>query len=215
MSATTSPRSCFGAGRRALGALLVAATLLVACGQSSSRFVVDKTEKVYLKVPRDWLDRPYSLGDADPLEQLTSEVTMKWRSSAAPTGDAGLDVPLMTTAVYEVSGSLNQKMSASLARIAGSPVPFDPVLPSDDTQKGQVEVLDYAPLGFKGLNGTRAVFRVRDNATSDWKAVYSVSTAFNLATFRLYILRVSCSAACYETNKATISSVASSWLVKP
>lgn len=202
-------------GRR-LGCIVVAcAALLGACGDSSSRFVVSKADRTYLKVPRDWTDRPYADAEADPLEQITSEVTMLWRSSAAPDGDAGVDVPLMTTAVYEVSGQLNQKMSASLARIAGSPVPFDPVLPSDDTQKAQVEVLDYAPLGFKGLNGTRAVFRVRDDANSDWKAVYSVSTAFNLSTFRLYLLRVSCSAACYEANKDTISSVASSWLVKP
>ena len=136
-------------------------------------------------------------------------------SAAAPAGDAGVDVPLMTTSVYEVSGQLNQKMSASLARIAGSPVPFDPVLPADDTQKGQVEVLDYAPLGFKGLNGTRTVFRVRDDANSEWKAVYSVSSAFSLSTFRLYLLRISCSAACFEKNKDAISSVASSWLVKP
>lgn len=203
------------AGRRMVGMLLAASTLLAACGQSSSRFVVDKAEKVYLKVPRSWLDRPYAEGDADPLEEITAEVTMKWRSSAGPTGDAGVDVPLLTTSVYEVSGQLNQKMSASLARIAGSPVPFDPVLPADDTQKGQVEVLDYAPLGFKGINGTRAVFRVRDDANSDWKAVYSVSSAFSLSKFRLYLLRVSCSPACFEKYKDAISSVASSWLVKP
>ena len=66
-----------------------------------------------------------------------------------------------------------------------------------------------------GINGTRAVFRVRDDANSDWKAVYSVSSAFSLSTFRLYLLRISCSAACFEKNKDTISSVASSWLVKP
>lgn len=202
-------------GRRLFAAVLICAGLIAACGDSTSRFVVSKADRTYLKVPRDWADRPYADADADPLEQITSEVTLKWRSAAAPKGDAGVDVPLMTTSVYEVSGQLNQKMSASLARIAGSPVPFDPVLPSDDTQKAQVEVLDYAPLGFKGLNGTRAVFRVRDDATSDWKAVYSVSTAFNLSTFRLYLLRISCSPACYEKNKDAISSVASSWLVKP
>jgi hypothetical protein len=202
-------------GRRALAVLLACAALLAACGNSTSRFIANKTEKVYLKVPRAWVDRPYGDTEADALEEITSDVTMLWRSAAAPEGDAGVDAPLMTTAIYEVSGQLNQKMSASLARIAGSPVPFDPVLPTDDTQKGQVEVLDYAPLDFKGMNGTRAVFRVRDDATSDWKAVYSVSTAFNLSTFRLYILRVSCSADCFEKNKDAISSVASSWLVKP
>lgn len=194
---------------------LAAASVLAACGDSSHRFVANRAEHVYLKLPRDWADRPYDEGSPDQLEQITSEVTLVWRSAAAPSGTAGDDAPLLTTAVYEVSGQLNQKMSASLARVAASPLGFDPVLPGDDTQSGQVEVLDYNPLGFDGLNGTRTVFRSRDDANADWNAVYDMSTAFDLSTFRLYVLIVGCSPECYEANKDAITSTANSWLVKP
>ena len=200
---------------RFVAAALAVAALLAACGDNSHRFVVNRDEKVYLKLPRDWADRPYDESAPDALEQITSEVTVMWRSAAAPQGSAGDDVPLLTTAVYEVSGQLNQRMSASLARVAASPLGFDPVLPGDDTQKGQVEVLDYSPLGFDGLNGTRTVFRTRNDANSDWNAVYDMSTAFDLGTFRLYVLVVGCNPDCYEANKKAITSAASSWLVKP
>lgn len=193
----------------------VAISVLAACGDSSHRFVANRAEHVYLKLPRDWADRPYEADAPDQLEQITSEVTLVWRSAAAPTGVAGDDAPLLTTAVYEVSGQLNQKMSASLARVAASPLGFDPVLPGDDTQTAQVEVLDYNPLGFDGLNGTRTVFRARDDANADWNAVYDMSTAFDLSTFRLYVLIVGCSPECYEANKDAITSTANSWLVKP
>lgn len=200
---------------RLVAAALAVSGLLTACGDGSHRFVANRDEKVYLKLPRDWADRPYEESAPDPLEQITNEVTMVWRSAAAPGGSAGDDAPLLTTAVYEVSGQLNQKMSASLARVAASPLGFDPVLPGDDTQSGQVEVLDYNPLGFDGLNGTRTVFRTRDDANADWNAVYDMSTAFDLSTFRLYVLLVGCNPECYETNKDAITSTANSWLVKP
>jgi hypothetical protein len=105
-------------------------------------------------------------------------------------------------------------MSASLARLAASPTGFDPVLPSDDNESAQVEVLTYEPLGFEGINGTRIVFRVRDTGTDPWRAVYDVSAAYDSKKFRLYVLQVGCSAACYELNKSTISAIADSWLVK-
>jgi hypothetical protein len=200
---------------RLVAAAVALAGMLPACGDSSHRFVVNRDEKVYLKLPSDWADRPYADADPDPLEQITSEVTLVWRSAAAPAGSAGDTAPLLTTAVYEVSGQLNQKMSASLARVAASPLGFDPVLPGDDTQTAQVEVLDYNPLGFDGLNGTRTLFRARDDANSDWNAVYDMSTAFDLSTFRLYVLIVGCSPDCYEANKGAITSAANSWLVKP
>ncbi len=200
---------------RLVAAVLAGSVTLAACGDGSHRFVANRAEQVFLKLPRDWADRPYDDAAPDPLEQVTSEVTMLWRSAAAPDGQAGDTAPLLTTAVYEVSGQLNQKMSASLARVAASPLGFDPVLPGDDTQGGKVEVLDYQPLRFDGMNGTRTVFRARDDANSDWNAVYDMSTAFDLSTFRLYVLLVGCSPDCYEANKGAITSAANSWLVKP
>jgi len=199
-------------------AVLIAclATLLPACGPSSHRYIANKAEKVYAKVPSDWDDYAFDESDPDRLEQITSQATVVWRTAAAPSGGtAGVETPLMFMAAYELSGELNQQMSASLARVAGSPVGFDPVLPQDDTQRERTEVLSYAPLDFADMNGTRAVFRTRDDAQSEWSNVYDISTAYDSSAFRLYVLQVGCNAACYESNQAAIDKVASSWLVKP
>ena len=202
-----------------LAVVIGAALALAACGESSNRYLANSTEKVFLKVPRDWNEIKFSDTDDDRLEGLTSQATVVWRAGSTPAPDptpdtVGSESPLAFTAVYELSGQLNQQMSASLARLAASPTGFDPVLPSDDSQSALVEVLDYQPLGFEGINGSRIVFRLRDSDTDAWKAVYDVSAAYDSKRFRLYVLQVGCSSSCYELNKSTISAIADSWLVK-
>lgn len=199
--------------------LIGCALIVSACGESAHRYIANTDEKVYMKVPRDWNELEFTKSDPDRLEGLTSQATVVWRAGSTPVPDPEPDQvsseePLAFTAVYELSGQLNQQMSASLARLAASPTGFDPVLPSDDNESAQVEVLTYEPLGFEGINGTRIVFRVRDTGTDPWRAVYDVSAAYDSKKFRLYVLQVGCSAACYELNKSTISAIADSWLVK-
>jgi len=199
-----------------LAGLLVLAS---ACGESSHRYIANTTEKIFMRVPRDWNDLTFTSADPDRLEGMTSQATVVWRAATTPAADPKPDQvssedPLAFTAVYELSGQLNQQMSASLARLAASPTGFDPVLPSDDTESAQVEVLDYQPLGFEGINGSRIVFRMRDSASDPWKAIYDVSAAYDSKAFRLYVLQVGCSTTCYEQNKSTISAIADSWLVK-
>ncbi|NDE58759.1 MAG: hypothetical protein EB010_04970 [Acidimicrobiia bacterium] len=203
---------------RRLIASFVAIVVVVGCGSSSHRYVANKNEKIYVKVPREWQDYTFDETDPDRLEQITSQATVVWRTAAAPYDDSGTpgqDRPLMYMAVYELSGELNQQMSASLARVAGSPIGFDPVLPQDETQSDRVEVLAYAPLDFEDMSGTRAVFRSRDDAMSDWTNVYSLSTAYDSSAFRLYVLQIGCNVECFESNETAISTVANSWLVKP
>ncbi|NDE79864.1 MAG: hypothetical protein EB037_02940 [Actinobacteria bacterium] len=65
------------------------------------------------------------------------------------------------------------------------------------------------------MSGTRAVFRSRDDAMSDWTNVYSLSTAYDSSAFRLYVLQIGCNVECFESNETAISTVANSWLVKP
>ena len=197
-------------------AVAVVVGALAGCGSTSHRYIANTSERVYAKVPRDWEQLDFDESDPDRLEQITSQATVVWRSAAAPTaGEAGVEAPLVFIAVYELSGELNQQMSASLARVAGSPVGFDPVLPQDDTQRARTEVLSYQPLDFDNMNGTRAVFRTRDDAQSEWRSVYDISTAYDSGSFRLYVLQVGCNVACYESNQAAIDKVASSFLVKP
>lgn len=206
----------------AFGVALAVATSvsLTACGESSSRYVANKSERVYLKIPRDWLDVPFSEDDIDRLEAQTSSVTLLWRAAASsdpgaePTG-ADADFPLVFTAVYELDGQLNQKMSASLARIAASPTGFDPLIPDDQSQSDLVEVLDYNPLDFPDMSGTRVVFRSRASTGEDYSFVYDVSSAYDSQNFRLYVLQIGCNVQCYENNNEAITKVADSWLVKP
>jgi len=190
------------------------------CGDSSHRYVANKAEKVYLKVPRDWREVSFADTDIDRLEAKTSSASLVWRAAASadpgaePSG-ADADFPLVFTAVYELNGELNQNMSASLARVAASPTGFDPLLPDGSAQGDLVEVLDYRPLDFDDMNGTRIVFRSRTTAEDDYAFVYDLSAAYDSSTFRLYVLQVGCNVECYENNQEAISDVAGSWLVKP
>lgn len=200
--------------------LIAASSLIVSCGQPSQRYLANKTERVYLKVPRDWNDVTFTNDDTDRLEAKTSQATLLWRVAAsadpeATPASADADFPLLFMAVYQLDGELNQNMSASLARVAGSPTGFDPVLPSDSSESALVEVLDYGPLSFNDMNGTRVVFRSRTSSTTDYQLVYDLSTAYDSHNFRLYVMQVGCSIECYEDNSETISTVADSWLVNP
>lgn len=203
-----------------IGAALVALSLVTSCGDSSHRYIANKAERVYLKVPRDWHEVSFSETDADRLEAKTSQATLVWRSAAStdpnatPTS-ADADYPLVFAAVYQLDGELNQNMSASLARVAASPTGFDPVLPKDSSQSALVEVVSYAPLAFDNMNGTRVVFRSRATADTDYQLVYDMSAAYDSHNFRLYVLQIGCSTSCYDDNQAAITSVANSWLVNP
>ena len=204
--------------RVAFGALTTLS--LAACGSAENRFLANKSEKVYLKVPRDWTVVDYDESDSDPLQEATSQITLVWRSGAstdpaAEPGSVDEGEPFAFTAVYELSGELNQRMSASLARVAASPLGFDPLLPQEDSQGDLVEVLSYEPLGFDGINGSRVIFRSRETADADWSTTYDISAAYDSKQFRLYVLQVGCSASCYSENEDAIGRVAGSWLVKP
>lgn len=205
--------------RTAIAVALVGALSLTACGESSYRFLADTDEKVYFKAPRDWVEIDFADSEPDRIEQLSSQLTLVWRAAvttepAASISTVNANAPLAFAAVYELSGQLNQQMSASLARVAASPVGFDPVLPSEDGQSDKVEVLSYQPLDFPGLNGSRIVFRVRNDPDTNWTAVYDLSAAYDSQKFRLYVLQVGCSTTCYDLNERAISTVAGSWLVK-
>ena len=216
----STPRKTTTRARVCVGATLAAITLVTSCGDASHRYIANKAEHVYLKVPRNWNEVAFSETDADRLEAKTSQATLVWRSAAStdpnatPTS-ADADYPLVFTAVYQLDGELNQNMSASLARVAASPTGFDPVLPKDSSQSSLVEVVSYTPLDFDNMNGTRVVFRSRATADTDYQLVYDMSAAYDSHNFRLYVLQIGCNTACYDNNQAAITSVANSWLVNP
>lgn len=222
LSFPSSPRTPRNSSRLGFAASVATSVGLLlglgGCGDASHRYIANKDENVYLKVPAAWNDLSFDDADSDRLEDLTSQVTLVWRAGATPDPRGTPDSvdpasPLAFVAVYEVDGQLNQQMSASLARLAASPLGFDPVIPGDDAQQSLVEVLDYMPLDFEDMSGTRVIFRYREDSTAEWSEIYDVSSAYDSSRFRLYVLQVGCDTACFESNQDAIKKVADSWLV--
>ena len=191
--------------------------MLAACGPSGSRYLSAKDEEVYLKVQRDWRDVE-APDSADALLQMTAEAAIVTKrvvspEEAADVTELSLDEPVATMAVYEISGTLNQRMSTQLARVAGSGLSFDPALPSDEYQ-GLTEVLEYDPDPSLGERpGSRVVYRLRTSAETDWTATFDMTTYFDPVAQRLYVLEIGCSTACFEASQEDIARVARSWEV--
>ncbi len=204
-------------GRR-WGSVLAALLVLASCGSSGSRYLANRDEKVYLRVPRSWHDILLSDAVQDPLVQSTSDAKIISKSVVSPQKDAveqnDLDgeSPFATMTVYETTGVFNQQLSASLARKAGL-VSFDPMLPTED-KDGLSEVIDFDPSPDNAdVSGSRVVYRVRSDTNSDWLLTVNLSTYFDPSQSRLYALEVICSPDCYEQSAGEIDKIVNSWRI--
>ena len=205
-------------GRRwglAVGAVLA----LTACGSSGHRYLANRDEEVYLRVPTSWHDVLLSDSVQDPLLQATSDAKVISKSVVSPQKDAveqkDLDgaSPIATMTVYETTGVFNQQLSASLARKAAGLVSFDPMLPTSESE-GLSEVLDFDPNPTNAnVSGSRVVYRVRSDKTSDWVLTINLSTYFDPSESRLYALEVTCSPSCYEKSAGEIDRIVNSWRI--
>jgi hypothetical protein len=205
-------------GRR-WGSVVATLFVLAACGPSSSRYLANRDEKVYLRVPNSWHDVKLSDSMQDRVEQATSDAKVISKAVVSPQEgaveqkDLDFESPFATMTVYEVSGVFNQRLSASLARGIAGIVAYDPLLPGDDNE-GLSEVLDFdpAPTNAK-VSGSHVVFRARATSTDDWQVTDNLSTYFDPKTSRLYALEVLCSTACYEKSAAEIEKIVNSWRI--
>jgi hypothetical protein len=200
---------------------LVVATIFVltACGPSSSRYLANRDEKVYLRVPNSWHDVKLSDAIQDPVERATSDAKVISKSVVSPQegaveqNDLDFKSPFATMTVYEVTGAFNQQLSASLARGVAAIVAYDPLLPGDENE-GLSEVLDFDPNPTNAkVSGSRVVFRARTSATGDWQVTDNLSTYFDPASSRLYALEVICSPSCYEQAAGEIDKIVNSWRI--
>jgi hypothetical protein len=205
-------------GRR-WGSAVVAVLILTACGPSSNRYLANRDEKVYLRVPSSWHDVQLSDSIKDPVLQATSDAKVLSKAVVSPQEDAAEQTdldgesPIATMTVYETTGAFNQQLSASLARRVVGLVSFDPLLPSADDE-GLSEVLDFDPNPTNAkVNGSRVVYRVRSDKTSDWLLTINLSTFFDESESRLYALEVICSPTCYETSAGEIDKIVNSWRI--
>lgn len=206
-------------GGRWGSAVAAALMLMTACGSSSSRYLANRDEKVYLRVPNSWHDVKLSESVLDPLMQATSDAKVLSKSVVTPQvgakEQADLDgqMPFATMTVYETTGAFNQQLSASLARRAVGLVSFDPLLPGDDDD-GLSEVLDFDPKPTNAkVSGSRVVYRVRSAKTDDWALTVNLSTFFNPSEQRLYALEVICSPDCYDKDAGEIDKIVNSWRI--
>lgn len=199
-------------------AIAVSLSAVAACGPSGSRYLADRDEQVYLRVPRDW--REVDTSDAtDPLLQQTADAAVVSKHVVSPDDGAGEvseltgEEPVATMTVYEISGTLNQRMSTQLARVAGSGLPFDPALPTAEYE-GLTEVLRYEPDPSGGeRSGSRVVYRARPSTDSEWTYTSDMTTYFDPVAQRLYVLQIGCTAACFDAAAEEIDRVAGSWEV--
>lgn len=205
-------------GRR-WGWPVAALMVLTACGSSGHRFLANRDEKVYLRVPSSWHDVKLSDSVKDPLTQATSDAKVISKSIITPQAgvieqkDLDGQEPFATMTIYETTGAFNQQMSASLARRAVGLVSYDPLLPSTEDE-GLSEVLDFdgKPTNAK-IAGSRVVYRMRSDKTKDWLLTVNLSTFFDPSASRLYALEVICSPTCYEKSAADINKIVNSWRI--
>ncbi|MEY2583294.1 MAG: hypothetical protein QOE09_3143 [Ilumatobacteraceae bacterium] len=205
-------------GRR-LGSAVAALLVLTACGPSGHRYLANREEKVYLRVPTSWHDIRLSATIQDPLLQATSDAKIISKTVVSPQKDAleqkdlSGDTPFATMTVYETTGAFNQQLSASLARRAVGLVPYDPLLPGTGNE-GLSEVLDFDPNPHNAtITGSRVVFRARNDTTSDWVLTVNLSTYFDPSSSRLYALEVICNPACYTKDSGEINTIVNSWRI--
>ncbi len=209
--------------RTAVGSIVVVLAL-VGCGQGKTRVVSDAAEKTFFQVPRSWTSFTMPTGVADRLQPLYQEdVSTVWDvvfdSAAEPDPGraallddldvAELDQPVGRAMVYEVTGSFAQRLSLSSAR--ESVIGADPLFIGDDLAD-LWEIVDYEPAKGDRLEGSRVVFNFRRSVNEPWQT-YDVTTLFDQSASRMYVLRVACSAKCFDANKNRIFDVTTSWTV--
>ena len=207
-------------GRR-LGSVVATLFILTACGPSSSRYLANRDEKVYLRVPNSWHDVQLSDAVLDHFTQVTSEAKVISKSVVSPQDGAVSQVdldgqsPIATMTVYETgAGVFNQQLSPSLARKVGW-VAFDPLIPPDEARDlAEVVTFDPNPSNAKtNISGSRVVYRYRSEPTTDWRLMVSFSTFFDPSASRLYALEVVCSTTCYEQSAGEIDKIVNSWRI--
>jgi hypothetical protein len=201
------------------GSVVAALLVLTACGQSGHRYLANRDEKVYLRVPNSWHDVHLTDSMKDPLLQATSDAKVisktivSLQTNAVEQKDLDGEAPFATMTVYETTGAFNQQMSASMARKAAGLAAFDPMLPpTDDEGLSEVIAFDPNPTNAK-FSGSRVVYRMRSVKTDDWALTVNLSTYFNPSKSRLYSLEVVCSPACYDKTASEIDKIVNSWRI--
>lgn len=198
----------------ALAATLVVCLLMSACGGSEYRYVENRTNGVYFKVPDDW----QVFGKEQILKgtSLTEDQRDRLRYLAAFDADPQ---PSLEHGFIEGSHpfglvrvrtlSIEERDSFSLAILRNELVNMDEIV---DEELGNLNILSKAAITKpKGARGARHVYNVRTDTTN---FTVDQTGLVDAETNTVYFLIVGCTSACYDQNRNTITEIADSWTVK-
>jgi hypothetical protein len=204
----------------------VVLVVLGACGGSRFRYVQNKDDQTFFKVPSRW-----GVLEEKPTKDDTGKLPVPWTRAFDAATDPSLehvaaDVPTqvagIATVVY-VDAATADKLSSSALRRLVSGLPDDP-LSLADSQPDTVKLVSITVLHPKGgLKGSRIVYEM---AASDGRKVTRDLTTMvdpqpypnpngqqGSSMFKVYVFDVRCESSCFEANKTQIASVIDSWQV--
>ena len=206
-------------GRMAAAALLAA--MLTACsGGSSYRYVANRENGNFFKVPSSWKLEDITAADAaDRPTETASNVRSVWHtvfSGGVPVPGGGEPAEVVGSAqIFLVSASYREQLSLSSIRtqIFGG---VDPLFAPDELVGSSVRVVSYTALqGGTGVSGSRVVanLNLAEDDAPQW-VTRDVSLLFDPRKGRVFVLAMACESECYLQNRTEIDRVAASWTVR-
>lgn len=205
-------RARFGAA--SLLAALVAPLLGAGCGGPDNVYVANADAGVFVRLPTDWT--VFTVADQDPTgDPRTDPEAGTWRvlidgaarpdrahiELRAPAEPVGF-VEIVPTGLIEGGEQISSHSALRSLLLGGS---------SDPLEADGVEVVEYEEIDLGHHWGNRVVAEVqRDGITVVMSQVAFLDDASN----RLQVMRVLCSAACYDEHRDVIGEVFDSWTLE-
>jgi hypothetical protein len=197
--------------------------IFAACGRPDYRYVSNRTEGNFFKVPSEWTYASLTEKDkAGRPEGLPAGIESTWHvgftnaANGTPAVDSqGVPTNLEGEAqIFRLSNYYREQRSLSSLR-ADMFFGVDPVYPPDQLT-ARVELVSYSPLTSEsGLSGARVVANVniKESGDPDWVTVDN-SMLFDDTQGRVFSLTMRCQSECYIRDRAAADAIASSWKVK-
>ncbi len=195
-------------------ALLVGLVAAAGCGGPDNVYVANTDAGVFVRLPTDWT--VFGIVDKDPTgDPRTDPDAGTWRvvidgavepdrahiEARSPTEPVGF-VEIVPTGLIEGGEQISSHSSLRSLLLGGSSDPLD---------APGVDVVEYEEIDLGHHWGNRVVAEVRrDGGTVVMSQVAFLDDASN----RLQVMRVLCSADCYEQHEDTIVEIFDSWTLE-
>jgi hypothetical protein len=211
--------------RRLVALGVTGALALVACGSSNFRYVQNKADRVYFRVPSSW-----GVLTVDTSTSGSATMPAAWQrgfdSSSTPSldhvqADAPTELSGRATVLY-VSADTADRLSPASVRAALSGLDDDP-LTIAKSEPDKVKVASVSALTSKGgLKGSRIVYEstaadgtkfTRDQSALLDPKPYPNPKSAGTELYKVYVFELRCESGCFAANTKLISDVVKSWQV--